>query len=283
MSGQEKRSANMGHDRLAQIRSHLATQTTEALEEELAELMLEDSDEALDLIDAYVEELDKRDPCIPASTAEDSLKEFQDKYSTLFAEAVSVADKTSEEKSRPIRRFRLARHLSIAAIIVVMVVFFAVQASGINILDAIARWTSETFGFVSYGENAEGVPNTEYNELLAALDRYEITDVNIPSYLPDGYVQAELNVAEDGSMFVAVYQSEDSTIAIQLRMKTDDTLGSIEKDNMNPIVYPVNGVDHYIMVNTGTYLAAWECNGYECSIYGVPSEDELYAMINSIY
>jgi hypothetical protein len=76
------------HERAGQIVSQLAARSTEQLEQELAELMLadSDSDEALDRIDAYLAELEKRDPGKAGISAEASLQDFHEKYDFLFPE-----------------------------------------------------------------------------------------------------------------------------------------------------------------------------------------------------
>jgi hypothetical protein len=269
------------HERAAQILSRLEARSTEQLEQELAELMLagSDSDEVLDLIDAYLAELEKRDPGKASISADDSLRDFHKKYDFLFPES------SGDQHARS-RRPRFRRSLLIAAVVVIMVSLLSVQVFGTNVFQVIADWTSETFGFHTSapGETVSvSVSDSEtYLSLQDALAAYHISPASIPQVLPEGYVQVELLVEEDGSSFTAAYQLGEDSFCISVSKLDTLTQQRIEKDAGDPELYSVGDIDIYIMENEGRYNAAWAMSEYEYAILGVSSKEVLYAMLNSI-
>lgn len=284
MPEERYRSECMGDDRATQIQLHLAECSTEVLEDELAELIgsESDSDETLDLIDAYLAELEKRPSCEPTISAEESLQNFHEKYATLFEEQPEKAHKPQKH-----HYVNAGRFIAIAAVIVIMVSLLALQASGIDFLGSITHWTSETFQKIFSGGEVTTETGPEMNEALAnlqaELDYHGITARLVPNYLPEGYEQIDIQADEDGSLFMAVYQHDDNYISIQIR-KIDSVTGySIQKDADSPEIYTVNDVNHCIMTNMGAYTAVWDNEGYEGAILNVSSKDVLYRMLDSIY
>lgn len=274
----------MGDDRAAQIQSHLKKISTEDLEKELTELIAgeSDSDDTLDLIDAYVAALEQRPSCEPTISAEDSLQNFHEKYSTLF-------EAESEQAQRPQkpRRIKIGRIITIAAVIAVMINLLALQVSGINLLGSIAHWTSETFQYLFSGGEVTTETGPEMNEALAdlqsELDFHGITANLVPKYLPEGYVQVDFQAEKDGSLFMAVYQHDEDYITIQICKIDNGTGFNLQKDDDLPEIYTVNDRDYSIMTNKGAYTAVWEHSGYECATLNVLSKEELCRMLDSIY
>lgn len=268
-----------GNDRATQSLSQLAARSTEQLEKELAELMLadSDSDETLGLIDAYLAELEKRKPCKAGISAEASLQDFHEKYDLLFQEP------SGDPRIRS-HRPRFRRSFLIAAVIVIMISLLSAQVFGTNVFQVIADWTSETFGFhtSASAETASVSVESTYGSLQDALESYHISPASIPQDLPEGYVQEELLVAEDGSSFTAAYQLGEDSFCISVSKLDALTEQRIEKDPGDPELYSVGDIDVYIMENDGRYNAAWTTSEYEYAILGVSSKDVLYRMINSI-
>lgn len=195
---------------------------------------------------------------------------------------ISMPEDTPTRKMSSHRKHYIRLGL-IAVFIVVFCLGAGVTASaaGFNILDAVMQWSSETFGF-SYGQNNDTSSfkqNPEYTELKEALLHAGVAEPLIPNYLPEGYKQVEFDSAN--GFFVAVYVHNDSTIVIQIQRMTPDNLQN-EKDAEIPDIYFSGETKYYISTNTGTYVATWTSAGYECSIYGVQTRQELIKMIDSI-
>lgn len=56
-----------------------------------------------------------------------------------------------------------------------------------------------------------------------------------------------------------------------------------EKTFQNPEIYVVDDIEHYIVDNSDTILAAWYVDNIECSINTTMSESDLKRVIDSIY
>lgn len=278
MSENRYRSKRMGNDRASQIQTHLANLSTEELEDRLAELIMDESDDNNTLIEAYLAELDKRDPCKPIITAEESLRNFHRKHPMIFAAAKNTPT--------PRRTLRPARFLLTAIVVVTVFGLLAAQVSGVNVFHVFARWTNETFGLV-FSDYTKPSPTAEanaaYAELQNALEAHGVTAPLVPKYLPEGYEPIEFYADEKESTFSASYQYENYYITIRVRATNYDSSATLEKDSDDPDIYTVGDIDHHIMTNKGKYSASWENDGYECEILNVSSKEVLLDILDSIY
>lgn len=278
MSENRYRSKRMGNDRASQIQTHLANLSTEELEDRLAELIMDESDDNNTLIEAYLAELDKRDPCKPIITAEESLRNFHRKHPMIFAAAKNTPT--------PRRTLRPARFLLTAIVVVTVFGLLAAQVSGVNVFHVFARWTNETFGLV-FSDYTKPSPTAEanaaYAELQNALEAHGVTAPLVPKYLPEGYEQTELRAEDDGSLFMAVYQYEANYICIRINKIGSEIGNRVQIDGESPEIYTIDDIDHNIMTNIDTYSASWENVGYECYISNVSSKELLYDILDSIY
>lgn len=264
-----------------QIQQHLASCSIEELQDELSELVLgnDDSDEALDLIDAYLAELEARLPCTTSISAEQSLADFHQKHEYLFTDNSPESGIAKATKPQRIRRYAI-----LAATIGLLVCLFAVQAVGVNWMDALAKWTSDTFGLHFWKSEATISSNDQeaFADLRLILQENGVFEIKVPSFIPTGYELCELSVSEDGKIMSAGYEYEDTCIRIQIR-KTESSKGSlIEKDTQNPTEYISNGIQCYVFKNIDNYVAAWNIGEYECFLFGVTTEEILYEMLDSL-
>ncbi len=67
--------------------------------------------------------------------------------------------------------------------------------------------------------------------------------------------------------------------------KVADSLEGLiyEKTLNSPEIYAVGNVNHYILQNTDSIIAAWYVDDLECSINTTMSESDLKRVIDSIY
>lgn len=194
-------------------------------------------------------------------------------------------------KGRPKRRPRL-RVLIIAAVIVALILagMCTAGALGVDVWGAIATWTGDVFGFdLPAGSEGSSVPSPDmsetYSDLRSALTAYGVADKLLPTYLPEGYVQTDFETADNatgGTLYTAVYENGTNTLVYQYISSTSGG-GEYMKDEGDPEVYTAGGVEHYIFTNVGQYEAVWRNEGFECSLSGFGSKDELIKVINSIY
>ncbi|MDO4566693.1 MAG: DUF4367 domain-containing protein [Oscillospiraceae bacterium] len=268
------------------------------------------SDKELDVkqIQKILSELEQREPRVAISTPEEAWEMFKSEYSgresvyrdCAFDEngqAHDQADKYSQLKEvstvhthrrRPIVRIAVAVAI-VAALL--MGITATASAMGYDLWGAVATWTKETFGFsigTSAPENSTESSFTqvhpEMTELQAALDEYGVQLSLLPSYLPEGFEKDEIVVdcSQENALFFESLVNGDETIIYRIT-RVIVSGGLFEKDESDPTVYEVGGIEHYIFTNMGQYCAAWLNGNFECGIFGLNSEEELHAIINSIY
>lgn len=262
--------------RITQIQKHLKQCTPEELQDELDALILstDGSESDLELIDAYLAELDRRVPLEQEITMEESLKNFHEKHGMLLEET---------QQEPPKKRRRPGRYVALVAAVVVVVGLLAVQATGTELFGSLARWSDETFG-ISFGYQVDAMErDPEYLPLQQAVEEAGITVPLVPKYLPEGYVQTEMSVEEKGTILFARYICGKAEIGIRIQSKELNWGNDIQKTGKSPEVAEINGVDHYLFINDNTYMAVWENDGHTCMISGVVEKSDLYTMIDSIY
>ncbi len=263
-------------DRMAQIQKHLAEFTPERLQDELDNLILstDGSEDDLALIDAYLAELDKRAPITQEITAEQSLEDFHEKHAVLFEQPATAPAK---------KRRRPGRYLVLIAAVIAVVGLLAVQATGGEVFGKLARWSDDLFGISSGYKEVAMERDPEYAQLQQALEDAGITVPLVPKYLPEGYVQKEFYTIDDIGAVYARYECADAAFSIQIERTELYQNEEMQKINKSPEMVRIDDVEHYIMVNNGTYKAVWENGKYICTIYGVTQKEELCTMIESIY
>ena len=263
-------------DRIPQIQKHLAEFTPERLQDELDDLILstDGSEEDLALIDAYLAELDKRAPIEQEITAEKSLEDFREKHAVLFEQPAAEPAK---------KRRRPGRYLVLIAAVIAVVGLLAVQATGAEIFGSLARWSDDLFG-ISSGYKVEAMDrDPEYAQLQQALEDVGVTVPLVPKYLPEGYVQKELYAFEDTGAVYVRYESNDAGFGIRIQRRNTNIAEEVQKISKSPEMIKIDNIEHYILVNNGTYKAVWENGGYACTIQGVTEKSKLISMIESIY
>lgn len=191
-----------------------------------------------------------------------------------------------ERKTMPKRKAwgRLAVAAAIVASLIVGATLTA-QAAEFDLWAAMARWTSETFGFTLGAResmpNEDKLKNEELAPLWDAMLEGGVAEPCLPTYLPDGFEQIELIKNSEEGFWFAAYQSETDLIQIQVHQFQEDWT-TFQKDAVDPEIYMWNEMEFYIMENMGQGIATWTSGQYEYAIYGL-SKPELYEMIESIH
>ena len=163
------------------------------------------------------------------------------------------------------------------------------NAMGFDLWEVIAKWTQETFHF-GYAEQIgkEQIPSPNsvhpYASLQEALEKYNITVDIVPKWIPDGYVEVEVQT-EDTPLqrrIFAKYQSDDS----EFRIRIVDYLGNaptqLEQSDTPLEVYSHAGIDYYIFDNDNQLQAVWVNGSFECYISGTLTLSEIKEMIDSL-
>lgn len=259
------------------------------------------SDETYDdaVIDAYLEALDRVAPMPEYPDAATTYAEFRDKIRSISEELAPA--KSPAVLSCGIRRGRqLLRTVLVAAVLVACLFsgMVVVQASGVDVFGAIARWTADAFSFgdvstlatsdteeqLHYTEPAKTVPE-EYRELQT-----ELKQRNLPFYFPEIPVEFELSNSAlyvsttDGSLVYGnTYLHDSDVIGFDIIQNTGEPLSVYEKDENLVEEYQYNGITHYLFSNLDNQVAVWSAGDLEYSISTTLSKDMLKELLQSVY
>ena len=289
-SGSEKGNVSQNY-------GHLYDKTADELLTELEARMDEMTDLTYDedVVDSYLAALDEKAPLEEDFNVERSWEKFRSQHGIFFDEGALTKSATVQRKSHPFCfRKRVARAAVVAAIIAVFSMLCA-QAAGFDVLGAIGRWSEETFRFsipsssvppTVQNDNLFTTPK-EYTSLQEAFNAYSITEPLAPTWVPEGYTldYVEALPSSGQILFTASYSDSQNTLSLSYSYWTDNVFRSstFEKDGSSVVEYTKNGIVHYIMSNVDVRVAAWVNGTCECSIFGPLSDEEMIAMIDSIY
>lgn len=264
--------------------------------EELQQLLREDASKPVgeesdtDVLFYVMEVLAKRrKERNEGKSPEEALESFKKHYNTeneisSDSERVLVAPKRSGIG-------RWMKGLIAAAAVFAFVIggSLTANAMGFDLWEVIAKWTQETFHFGYAGDTIEtNAPSPEYMQpyasLQEALDDYKITANLVPRWIPDGYVEVEVQT-EDTPLqrrIFATYRTAEN----EFRIRIVDYLGNaptqLEQSDMPLEVYSHAGIDYYIFDNEDQLQAVWVNGSFECYISGGLTLSEIKEMINSI-
>lgn len=181
-----------------------------------------------------------------------------------------------------------------AAIAVVCVMSSLVaEACGIDLLGAIARWTSEVFVFeqseTPYAEVGrypiEIGETKEYDTLQDAVEALGITAPLVPSWVPERYTLLSVSVDHRaaGAAIYADYKSEDGRLNLRFSESARANQQIIEKDGTMEQIVVVKNIRHHILADQTETKISWINGDFECKASGDISEQEAKEIINSIY
>lgn len=282
-----------------QIQSHLrfTEERKERLQDELADLLLQPSEEDIDSdkLDALLAELDEIDP-VPEDEVldtEESLKRFHKRYASLFSaveEPSAEASEASPEKKH--FHFTVFKFAVIAAALV-FVLGTVAQAFGLNFWGAVARWNADIFRFrseevpyatVRFDPLEEG-ETASYDTLEEAVEAFGITAPVAPTWLPERFTLTGVTAENraGGILICADYKCDDGYFQVRYTEKTDLDLRGLEKEDGYMGVYACNKINHYLMLDMERWKAYWQNGELECRMSGSVSEQEIKDIIDSIY
>ena len=269
--------------------SHYDSLTAEELQEILRkhahdELETEpDTDELYYIMEVLARRREEEDPRAFCSN-EEALADFRKNYMPKAMQAGH-----SKVVRFPNRAFRMAA--AVLAIVVILVVGTSVTAEAFNvdIWGKFATWTKEIFQFTDTPQgttaaNPENEYNTELKSLQDALSKLSVTQKLIPTWLPDGYINKDLQMSQTPRVrhIIAIYEKDGSELIIKIRQTIGVQAPQVEKNDDFIELYVVDGVEYYIFSNTETLNAAWSIGEFECIITGEISLEEMKMMIDSI-
>lgn len=264
--------------------------------EELQQLLREDASKPVgeesdtDVLFYVMEVLAKRrKERNEGKSPEEALESFKLKYNTengisFDSESVPVAP-----KRRSIGRWMQGLIAAAAMLVFVIGGSITAHAMGFDLWEIIAKWTQETFHFGYAEQVAESnapSPDFEYPcaSLQDALDMRKITTALVPTWMPDGYLECDVQVTQTPKhrAFKADYEYGDNTIIIRIAEYLNSFPVQVEQSDSLTEIYVSAGVNYYIFDNNGYLQAVWITENYECYISGSLTLSDMKKIIDSI-
>ena len=250
-------------------------------------------------------EMERRRINEPTRSPEDAWAEFESDYSgresaySDFAAASVPPEKALHADKQRRKRCSKRKAILLAAVICVLLTsLLTVQAAGIDVLGAIARWTTELFSFGKTEERSGLVvdgkwpeideeQNLQFASLQDALDFYGVTEIEVPQWMPSGFTQEKVTVEPNGVWltFSVEYMSNngDALIVVDYNSYNSIPTNYYEKLVESPQSFIINKTKYNIVNNSTNSTVAWTTPHFECFI-SVPMDDieVLRRIISSI-
>lgn len=268
-------------------RQQLDEQDRERLLDQLIDCLYSvESDTDTAAVDRCLEELEAAGAlCGNEFDVERGLKDFHERFSMMFE---NDPPPETTEKIQPIalvKRRPVARVAIIAAALCACFLVTA-QASGFDIIGAIAKWTSEQFSFVKLdGSSTESKRGFQHMSLRDTLKDYRITEQLAPTCFPEGTEFSDIQVRreKDNTLIFATYVLDNEKFFISLRDIDKVPYKEIEINDSDVESYWAGGIEHHLMTDVKQRKAMWRNGVWECYIAGDLSREDLVAMIDSVY
>lgn len=215
-------------------------------------------------------------------TALEAYESFKQNYMPEV-DNIETTSKVSTKTRIAFPRWLRSLTATAAVLAILLVGSVTAQAFGLNIWEAVVKWTQETFHFGEWG-NANINNDLPYTSLREALEEGEITTALAPDWFPGGYelVDIKVDIKPLQTAYKAIYTNGEQELRITVRDYLDDVPVYVEQSDGLVEEYEVAGVTYYLFENNERTQAAWIVNSFECSILGDLTIEELKLMIDSI-
>ena len=254
-------------------------------------------------IEMILAEMERRGINEPIRSPEEAWAEFEEVYSgkgSCYSDCASAISPHIEKlPSAPTRRrHHLKRKtLVLAAVISVMLAsLLTVQAAGVDVFGAIARWTTELFSFGKTEESRGLVvdgkwpeidleQNQQFTSLQEALDYYGVTEVVAPQWIPDEFDQESVSVEQNGIWlaFFAEYADENGKmLVISYSSYVSEPPTYYEKSGSLLEIFEISGNTYYAFKNLNNYIIAWVTPHFECCISAPLNSTDMDSLKNVI-
>lgn len=244
----------------------------EALEQTLFSMTEENYDG--ELLDAYLDELDRKSPMPEHPATDESYERFKARVGKMNA-AINPLESAPAASAKPKPRHTALRTALVAVIAAACLLscMVVVQAAGLDVFGSIARWTDSLFGFGAIGEPAASPSPTGTQEVTV-----EYIETLLPT-VPDGFVMGEPEVFEDvisGKLEYCVsFISGANYITFSAVEQYNDNVSKYQKDEHNVNIIDIDGQKFYLFMNNSYASAAWRISTLECYINTSLTLDEL--------
>lgn len=252
----------------------------EALEQTLFSMTEENYDG--ELLDAYLDELDRKSPMPEHPATDESYERFKARVGKMNA-AINPLESAPAASAKPKPRHTALRTALVAVIAAACLLscMVVVQAAGLDVFGSIARWTDSLFGFGAIGEPAASPSPTGTQEVTV-----EYIETLLPT-VPDGFVMGEPEVFEDAETgcieYWTCYYNDDKFIAFSAVEQPEENISKYQKDYQDVSIIDIDGQVFYVFMNNGYASTAWKFANLECNITTNLTKENLSDIIVNSY
>lgn len=262
---------------------------TRLREKPLSELMEEIkklssiSDCDVDLLCAYLDVLEEKDPVLPPDRDPAAQYEkFKEDHAELFDAPERAAKQALPRKGRFPRVKKVLTALAAAFCVVVLVA----DASGAGVIGRLIEWGTETFSL----RPASGVMELEtadengFRSLQEALAYYEVENPAIPTWIPSRYSIDNVVVLKTSKSTIISgrYIADVDMFFIRVAIENSQAFTFEEDHTEKHTIHSINHIDFIVSNNFEEKRATWTAGNHIYSINGSLTEDELQRMLDSI-
>lgn len=276
--------------------AELSKKIEETLLEELEDILDKASEQEIDeaVINAYLFALDEKKPLEREFDVTYSWEALKASQPLLFQTADGVDNARKKKRGATTR---LWPRLAAMVVVAIMVSMVYAQATGLDVFQAFAQWSKETFSFVFSGtlvgdsilehkcDELKSNERMTFNNIQEALAYFNIP-LSAPTWIPEGYEAgtATVNLISGSLNLMSNYMAADRAISIAyFEIQEGIAIDSeYEKDQRDVVEYEHNSTTYYIMHNLDSLNIAWVSNGFECSIGGPITMEDAQNIIDSI-
>lgn len=254
-------------------------------------------------IEMILAEMERRGINEPIRSPEEAWAEFEEAYSgkeSCYDDcAPAVSPHIEKLPSAPTRRrHHLKRKTLVLAAVIsaILASLLTVQAAGVDVFGAIARWTTELFSFGKTEESRGLVVdgkwpeidlerNQQFTSLQEALDYYGVTEVVAPQWIPDEFDQESVSVEQNGIWlaFFAEYADENGKmLVISYSSYVSEPPTYYEKSGSLLEIFEISGNTYYAFKNLNNYIIAWVTPHFECCISAPLNSTDMDSLKNVI-
>lgn len=247
-------------------------------------------------------EMERRRINEPTRSPEDAWAEFESDYSgresaySDFAAASVPPEKALHADKQRRKRCSKRKAILLAAVICVLLTsLMTVQAAGIDVLGAIARWTTELFSFGKTEERSGLVvdgkwpeidekQNLQFTSLQDALDFYGVTEIEVPQWIPPEFTQEAIAVEQNGVWltFFSEYTNNDEIFIIRYNSYISEPPTYYEKSGNLLETVEAGGNTYRILQNVDNYAVVWLTPHFECCISMSTDSTDISSLKNII-
>jgi len=224
----------------------------------------------------------KRNNGHTGKTALEAYESFKQNY-LPEVDNIETTSKPSTKTKIAFPRWLRSLTATAAVLSILLVGSVTAQAFGLNIWEAMVKWTQETFHF---GEWGSSYTNDElpYSSLQEALIDDKITTLLVPNWFPDRFELVEIKVEYSPlqTEYNAIYTNGEQVLRITVKDYLDEIPVYVEQNDGLIEKYEISGITYYLLENNKRTQAVWIVDSFECSILGDLTIEELKLMIDSI-